>query len=227
METKILPILFNPDMVLAILDGRKTVTRRVVKYTANDVYDAACAKGIWHEIYDPKDPPGGLIALYVKHMKKSPYQSGDILYVPEAWKCRFAMLDPDGLGYEVIFRDRQHVRFRFETEERAKKWVKYARKPQEYWQSPYFMPREAARIFLRVTDVRVERLQDITDDDIVAEGLEIGCYFDELWDKTIKPADLTLYGWVANPWVWVIEFERISKEEALRNWRMGNDSGKD
>ena len=65
-----------------------------------------------------------------------------------------------------------------------------------------------------MTDVRVERLQGIDDDGVVAEGLEIGAPFDELWDSTIKPADRALYGWEANPWVWVIEFERISWEEA-------------
>lgn len=75
------------------------------------------------------------------------------------------------------------------------------------------MPKEAARLFLRVTDVRVERIQDIDDGGISAEGLEIGCYFDDLWNKTIKKSDLPIYGWNANPWVWVIEFERCEKPE--------------
>ena len=81
-------------------------------------------------------------------------------------------------------------------------------------------PREAARIFLRVTDVRVERLQEIDDGGVVAEGLEIGCYFDELWNRTIKPKDRPLYGWEANPWVWVIEFERISKCGEDTEWAL-------
>lgn len=80
------------------------------------------------------------------------------------------------------------------------------------WRPSIHMPKEAARLFLRVTDVRTERLQDIDDSGVVAEGLEIGCYFDDLWNRTIKPAVRTAYGWDANPWVWVIEFERISKE---------------
>lgn len=205
METKILPILFNTDMVLAILEGRKTVTRRVVKYTANDVYDAACAKGIWHEIYDPKDPPGGLVALYVKRMKTFPYHPGDILYVRETWAE-----NPHSAG-EYLYRAWPGAGMEPEKQDFA------MRRMGIQWRLSIHMPKEAARIFLRVTGVRVERLQDITDDDIVAEGLEIGCYFEEIWDKTIKPANRALYGWAANPWVWVIGFERISKEEALRD----------
>lgn len=77
------------------------------------------------------------------------------------------------------------------------------------------MPREAARIFLRVTDVRVERLQDMPPYDIAFEGFRKQKDFIALWDSTIKPADRVLYGWAANPWVWVIEFEKISREEAL------------
>ena len=73
------------------------------------------------------------------------------------------------------------------------------------------MPRDAARIFLRVKGVGVERLQDIDDAGVTAEGLEIGCYFDELWDSTIKPKDRAAYGWGANPWVWVIQFERAGE----------------
>lgn len=79
------------------------------------------------------------------------------------------------------------------------------------WHPSIHMPREAARIFLRVTDVRVERLQEIDDNGIASEGLAIGDPFDELWDRTIKKADRALYGWEADPWVWVIKFERCER----------------
>ncbi len=97
------------------------------------------------------------------------------------------------------------------------------------WRPSIHMPREAARIFLRVTDVRVERLQRICErgrrsahnegfinDISLAEGTGKSAteHFSEFWDSTIKPKDRALYGWEANPWVWVIEFERISREEA-------------
>lgn len=86
------------------------------------------------------------------------------------------------------------------------------------------MPKKAARIFLRVTGVYIERLQDITAAECVHEGIpreslvEVGeefaiGQFSDLWDSTVKKADRQIYGWDANPWVWVIKFERISKEE--------------
>lgn len=222
------PILFNTDMVRAILDGRKTVTRRVV--TPQPV---CCGPNITFQPHDNDfflsvekhwlrcrecghDPEYSREGSNVSHHWKPPCQPGDVLYVPEAWKCRFAMLDQDGLGYEVVFRDGKIVRFRFEDMKRAKKWAKYVRKDDNHWQSPYFMPKEAARIFLHVTEVRAERLNKITTEDIFNEGIQADYYisaYSALWDSTIKPADRSIYGWAANPWVWVIDFERILQKE--------------
>lgn len=96
-----------------------------------------------------------------------------------------------------------------------------------HWRPSIHMPREVARIFLRVTDVRVERLQDITDDGVEKEGVpifgrtekEVRCLqaflrYRKVWDSTLKPQDRALCGWQANPWVWVVAFEKISREEA-------------
>lgn len=92
------------------------------------------------------------------------------------------------------------------------------------------MPKEAARIWLKVTDVRVERLQDISAYDVLREGVNntksnpaMGkrweniqmMAFSELWDSTIRKSQIDIYGWGANPWVWVIEFERCGKPEGI------------
>ena len=94
------------------------------------------------------------------------------------------------------------------------------------WRPSIHMPKEVARIFLRVTNVRVERLQAITADECPMEGVwplyagpigEREAYykgaFARLWDSTINPTDLPAYGWEANPWVWVIRFERCEKPQ--------------
>lgn len=87
------------------------------------------------------------------------------------------------------------------------------------------MPKEAARIWLKVTDVRVERLQNITETQAQAEGCDSGLLtgactargqFEYLWNSTIKKSDLDRYGWNASPWVWVIEFERCEKPEEMK-----------
>ena len=90
----------------------------------------------------------------------------------------------------------------------------------EPWKPSIHMPKEAARIWLKVTDVRVERLQEMDKTDALKEGIDPRlCInlshaltkFKKIWDSTIKKSDLDIYGWKANPWVWVIEFERCEK----------------
>lgn len=188
------PILFNTDMVRAILEGRKTVTRRVVKFKPGQ-------NPQWTG-YIPDGP-----VLYGSNnipASKSPYHPGDILYVRETWARSMAGTYLYKATDTPIILDR--------------------------WHPSIHMPKEAARLFLRVTDVLVERLQDITSGQIDAEGCKEWAYsaktgellpsgpsfFRIQWDTTIKPANLPIYGWDANPWVWVIEFERVSKEAALK-----------
>ncbi len=196
------PILFNTDMVKAILEGRKTVTRRVIKFTVQDVYGAACFHGLWYETLNPACPPDHLKEWYVKEVCRPRYQPGDILYVRETW----TPLPGTGYMYRASL-ESQYI------------W-------KSMWSPSIHMPREAARLFLRVTGVRVERLQDIDEEGAKAEGTNFRAgieekmwrsaveRFAEIWDRTIKRSDRDLYGWAANPWVWVIEFERITKEEA-------------
>lgn len=253
------PALFSARMEQAVLENRKTVTRRAIKWSILKVYKMACCYGKWDESYWSAIPPE-LIEWYAKNIAKPPYKTGDILYVPEAWKglCSWVKgVASPRYGYAVKFKDGEETEFYFDNAERAKKWRKYLEKPKEHWQSPYFMPREAARIFLRVKDVRVERLQSSFTEPICpifelqSEGIDIGdtcleciesygepcCVdtvdedgtgisecgildevrddFSRLWDSTIKPSEIGLYGWSADPWVWSVRFERVSKEEAL------------
>ena len=183
-------ILFNTEMVRVIMEGRKTVTRRVVKpqpkgaHTVLDcddyeqTFDMLCGNG----------GEGGVFLDWAETIK-APCWAGDILWVRETWAK-----NPFGDGYI----------YPTEVPGAGQKW-----KPSIH------MPREAARIFLLVTCIRVERLQDCGNMQAKDEGCVSCSQFARVWDSTIKPADLHLYGWEANPWVWVIEFERISKDEAL------------
>ena len=170
------PILMNTEMVRAILEGRKTVTRRVVK--DYDKYERLL--GI--ELKFP---------MQVYKAFNSPCEPGDILYVRETWTSFVG---------SYLYRADQ----------------KPGMKNPGIWRSSIHMPREAARIFLRVTDVRVEQLQEIDSAGVYAEGTN-GSFgatrgaFIDLWNSTVKPADRDHYGWEANPWVWVIEFERCGK----------------
>ena len=208
------PILFNTDMVQAILDGRKTVTRRIIKPQPETVYvnseqrDIANRNQIAFKIMDN----GGKDCYTFP-----PYQPGDILYVRETWQKTYindGTTHPTNFKYEYKASDEQRTVYR--------------------WLPSIHMPKEAARIWLKVTNVRVERLQDITEEQAKAEGIseewamawwkptyndpDSGGYPEyrktfawDLWDSTVKKADVDQYGWKSNPWVWVIEFERCEK----------------
>ena len=209
---RIRPILFNGDMVRAILDGRKTCTRRVIKpqweecphckYVHNEYIYDKMAENVYCAICGcPLEPE-----------RRSPYQLEDILYVRETWGHPISL----NSDKQYVFRADKIAESGFEND-------------SHIWHPSIHMPKEAARIWLRVTDVRVERLQDITAEQVVKEGTtgltmdliqssdELKRHYDipfaVLWDSTIKKADRNLYGWAANPWVWVIEFERCEKLE--------------
>lgn len=199
------PILFNIDMVRAILTGQKTQTRRVIKPQPTNPR--------WNNI--------GWLGWDDGHgyRMKSPCEDGDVLWVRETWsttdKCDlYPNWHTDGIHYI------------YKADDPDCSAAKEAR-----WYPSIHMPKQAARIFLRVKEVRVEYLQEIAVDGCAAEGiwddyktysekyhenLKKAAYqkvFSELWNSTIKKADLPKYGWDANPWVWVIEFERCEKPE--------------
>lgn len=203
------PILFNTDMVQAILDGRKTCTRRVAKnvpchtYRIEPVYENGRFQfDCFYSSY--------VVALdaYADFCMPClpPYQQGDILYVRETW------------SHPIVPSDKN--RYVYRADEVAEDGFK---NEAHIWHPSIHMPKEAARIWLKVKDVRVERLQDITEEGAEKEGCrESVCSktkfrtsamlkFFNLWDSTIKKSDIDRYSWQANPWVWVIEFERCEK----------------
>jgi len=202
------PILFNAEMVRAILDGRKTMTRRPLKWQTKksnwrfagmktDLGYPASRGFLWAGFYLGIDSmsPGYF---------KSPYQPGDRLYVRETWADH---LDWD--HYNELM-PKTKILYRADREY-----------PVSRWRPSIHMPKWAARIWLEVTDVRVERLQDITEEESIKEGFacrdwrSMAYYkdsdgyaanvFSGGWDAIYAERN---FGWAVNPWVWVIEFEK-------------------
>lgn len=228
------PILFHTEMVRAILEGRKSCTRRLVKsqpdgkhtFPLGFVTDSTEKKEVGCFGFGI-DECGGSIK-YVK----PPYQPGDILYVRETWE-RFECWNCDGdergncpkePKKSVLNKTCGCYMYRATDEISG----------DAKWHPSIHMPKEAARIWLKVTNVRVERLQECGEGwciDIEKEGIAtpqnpilyisddafhdaLRMEFQKTWDSTIKKSDLDRYGWNANPWVWVIEFERCDKPES-------------
>lgn len=227
------PILFNTEMVRAILDGRKTCTRRLVKFLPgeNSQWTGYIKDGLM--LYNGRNEPC---------IRKVPYQPGDIMYVRETWQYLYE-LD----GNEQIIEGTGKYYYAatdtipFDTYVDAS-GVTHERVP---WHPSIHMPKEAARIWLKVTDVRAERLQEMKPVDVIKEGAYPDCWdclntygesgsqccygteeecsqcdevmmeWEKLWNSTIKKSDIDRYGWDANPWVWVIEFERCEKPEGV------------
>lgn len=210
-----LPILFNVEMVRAILDGRKTCTRRICKDTNEctvpdmDFFDPEKRTYAVHNYADKEHTDKLSIAE-----RACPICPGDILYVRESYS---------ELSFGYVYKaDGENI-------DHLGNVIK--------WHPSIHMPKEAARIWLKVTDVRVERLQEITENEAVKEGIYVsnckdcnapfGCdtcpdegyneidEFAELWNSTIKKSDFDRYGWDTNPYVWVIEFEQCEKPEGV------------
>ena len=205
------PILFNTEMVRAILDGRKTVTRRLIKHNVDAVLNSP---------YHMEHPEIEDKQIIIK-LCRPPYQPGDILYVRETWKYY-----EKAAGYGEEFHIEQ--RLAYKADENRNDVQKYSEWYEGTWHPSIHMPKEAARIWLRVKNVRVERLQEISAESALAEGADKYIHtnggldenmtitsFIGIWNSTIKKSDLDSYGWDASPWVWVIEFEQCEKPECV------------
>lgn len=224
-EKMIKPILFNTEMVQAILDYRKTATRRCVKPQPNEKHQSPL--GYEMDSTGRNNHIGCFgwgIDEYGGHIQyaKPPCKIGDILYVRETWKIN----NPHG---DFERNDRTAIiEYKANGE---KSIIPLLREREKFlgnkWNPSLFMPKEVARIFLKVTDVRIERLQDMKIEDISKEGFSRGHGVDEtwyergrkdfskLWDSTIDKKKFDVYGWNANPWVWVIDFKRCEKPDEL------------
>lgn len=236
---RILPILFNGEMVRAILEDRKTVTRRLVNpqplWIEQDKKYRTCPSGWWWGLDRIKAIEDSQLFAQMLAVECAPYRVGDILYVRETW-CK----DAGRYLYRANYSDNE-------------KFYMNGQEVDIKWHPSIHMPRDAARIWLRVENMRAERLQDSfgkhgsTIFEIRSEGINIpeDCHecidtygspccidtteddgsecgmlddprsdFANLWDSTLKPQQLKKFGWTANPWVWRVEFERCEKPEA-------------
>ena len=215
------PILFNTEMVKAILEDRKTCTRRIIKnkYKNADIdwFENKHGKRLVYIQNDapaPRKNPNGSTthSLVAMEVIEKPYKVGEILYVRETWAIQSMSNYDKRIKFMYKALGDKDLEIRYVSADKYGELVKYSCK--KGWQPSLFMPKEAARIFLKVTSVKAERLQDITEDQIKKEGIRqefpplAQDAFQELWDSTTKE-----YKWRLNPWVWVIEFEVVQNVE--------------
>lgn len=242
------PILFNTEMVQAILESRKTQTRRIIKPQPKEQLKCVIpheTKGMACWMEENADQLSKDFRFYRS------LEVGDILWVRETWTKVVPFADDGTWNYD----NEKLYYYANEEDRKVVNEIDYCdddgfRLDRPFpWHPSIHMPRAAARIFLKVKNVRAERLQDITEDGAIKEGIKsytkdgeifkyavsdnwwmdycnkhkkffAGTFWQEmprnpwvafmyLWDSTIKKLDLDRYGWVANPWVWVIEFERL------------------
>jgi hypothetical protein len=232
------PILFNTEMVRAILDGRKTCNRSVIKpqpqsglcYTYGGSHKSCIGKWTYpnkgaHEFFGEEYKlPENIKDEELSKRWNPPYHTDDILYVRETWSE----------GYE-------EGTYIYRASDKLADLPTFKESSKLIYHPSIHIPKEAARIWLKVTNVRVERLQEMKPVDVIKEGAYSDCWdclntygesgsqccygteeqcsqcdevmmeWEKLWNSTIKKSDLDRYGWDANPWVWVIEFERCEK----------------
>ena len=222
--SRVLPILFNTEMVQAILEGRKTVTRRPIKNLDIEEHNGIIT------LYEKHEDDAFCVSSIEDAEKEMPlysrYRPGDILYVRETWNYVYDMDARD----QIVEGTGRYVYYADDTMPFSD-WVDTdtgEHKDRMPWRPSIHMPKEAARIWLKVTDVQPQRLQNMTLDDFLKEGIillpeafndpenaymQAWSAFIRLWNSTIPKRQQDIYSWAANPWVWVIEFERCEKPE--------------
>nr|DAE10127.1 MAG TPA: ASCH domain protein [Siphoviridae sp. ctGuJ10] len=204
------PILFNTEMIKAILDGKKTCTRRKFKLPKEIIKENDGTYTLYADC-DGYYPNQDLQELFLIGYLLPRYKVGDILYVRETFKTYTKRI---GKGENC------HI----------EKFIGYKADsnidvPSEFyedkWKPSIHMPKDLARIFLKVTNIKFEKLQDIANDEpgvknqVVKEGFNYLNDFIITWNKTIDKKEYDKYCWDANPYVWVYEFEVITKKQAI------------
>jgi len=206
------PIIFSTEMVQAILEDRKTQTRRIIKpQPLWEESPTLCDDNYWRGRFETLDKHSRYPDIDIEEIK-CPYGiASDRLWVRETWRAE--ELDPygeDGIRYKA---DRAFIQIE-NSQKASEKWLdaRYTKKGDRYpdgqWRPSIFMPRWASRITLEIKDVKVERVQKITEEDAIAEGcagafLPADCEFELLWNSFNAKRG---YGWNKNPWVWVVKF---------------------
>ncbi|MDE7436775.1 MAG: hypothetical protein K2N01_13280 [Lachnospiraceae bacterium] len=225
--SRVLPILYNTDMVQAILDDRKTATRRLVKppyYVDSDeagpqiLRTAPRGSGLYNKIGELPYPD-------------TPWRIDDVLYIRETWafQCCIECMN--------IYEDESCMIGKISTIHEDKDTISegcyiyradHPHPERIIWRPSIHMPKAASRTWTKVTNVRPQRIQDMTLDDFLKEGIILrpeafndpeNAYmqardaFAKLWDSTIPKRQLDIYSWEANPWVCATEFERCEKPE--------------
>ena len=207
------PILFSSEMVNSILSGQKTQTRRIVKGDLSISGNTARYSSPNRRSHTWTDLP--------YYLSTCPYGiPGDHLWVRETWRA----VELDNGNDGILYKADNHFKSIENSQAAADLWCDaYAdRKYGNKWRPSIFMPRWASRIALAVTDVQVERLQEISEEDAIAEGLQkevisVGYQNDSvtlrarpkfvyLWDKINSDRG---YSFESNPWVWVISFKVV------------------
>ena len=223
------PILFNDNMVRAILENQKTQTRRVInrllgfgKITA---FDSSSTDGYNCDFRDNNMRWNSLTKKEL--LAACPYgQVGDELWCKETWAL---IEDPSCFrrttitGIWDLLLDHKTGRPKIESQEEMQMKLIYEADHNDWgggWKSPLYMPRKYSRLQLLIKDVRVERLQNISEEDAMSEGVIPAPFtkagrkshllhveaFEELWESINAKRG---YPWQFNPWVWVIEFEQL------------------
>ena len=239
-QVKERPIIFSGEMVKTILDGKKTMTRRVVisgfinNYKHAHIIKQSSDKSREGKAYFYDKPVGSMVLS--SQLVSNPYgKVGDRLWVRETWIQGYddPLIESEGddeNAVSIIYKADGKEEYRTCSAETAENWGDFSADSEMVgFKSPIHMPRWASRILLEITDIRIERLNDISDKDAVKEGLRIlpasGRYvvspgdqyfgsashdavevFSWLWDSINAKKG---YPWSSNPWVWVVEFKVV------------------